>query len=789
MRFKKLKIMKKKLPISIFIFLFSILGSFAQNSPYYYYKGQKIYLEVDKTFLNVNTEENIQKSSITTTSLNVKDFDFKIDKSNVKPQKMAKLEFQKVPTDFEFQQKIKALKENPGINNVSLYYKRENAKPIGTSGYFYVKLKEATDLNILKKVALQKNIEIVKQVPNMPDWYILAVKKNTIENSLELSNYFYETGFFDDVDPAFMFDFKTTCTNDPNFGSLWGLNNVSNPNIDINACQAWAISQGSGVKVAIVDQGIDKSHNDLAGNISTLSFDAQSGTSPSIFSGGGHGTHVAGTIGAIKDNNLQVVGVAPLSKIMSVSHALTTTPNISAELASGISWAYQNGADVINNSWGDQGGQLYGQLHSTILENAILNAMLYGRSTKGTIIVFASGNYGSSGAIMDYPGNFNDNILSVGSITSTGDRSFFSGYGAKLDVVAPGSNILSTLPYNSTGSLDGTSMASPHVVGICALLLSANPSLTAQQVRDIIEQTSQKVGPYSYVTTAGRPNGTWNNQMGYGLVDAHAAVLLAQCVGSISGSNPICTSATYTGPAGATTYNWSITQPSNLVTLSGNGTSSVVLTRTSQSSTGQITLNLYYGSATCGYRTITKNITVGGNFTVNMHDGVGPYGQVDVFIQGGIPPYNFYRGETNLIYTTTLDGLSIVPFGCGGGILRVEANTSCGLVAVRKLYSGCNTKSSQSIETLNTVEDSSFYKVYPNPASSVINISLFNETRSPGLDVPITAILYDLKGQQKRKIAIVDNNAVVNVEQLEKGVYVLLIELNGISESHQVIIK
>lgn len=101
-RFKKLKIMKKKLPISIFIFLFSILGSFAQNSPYYYYKGQKIYLEVDKTFLNVNTEENIQKSSITTTSLNVKDFDFKIDKSNVKPQKMAKLEFQKVPTDFEF---------------------------------------------------------------------------------------------------------------------------------------------------------------------------------------------------------------------------------------------------------------------------------------------------------------------------------------------------------------------------------------------------------------------------------------------------------------------------------------------------------------------------------------------------------------------------------------------------------------------------------------------------------------------------------------------------------------
>lgn len=778
--------MKNKLHIYIFILLISVLRLNAQNDPYYYYKGQKIYLTVDKTFVNISTEENAQKSAITT--LNVKDFNFGYDKSNSRGEKTAKLEFQKVPTDLEFQQKIKALKENPSINTVSLYYKRENAKPIGTSGYFYVKLKEVTDFEVLQKVASQKNIQIVKQVPNMPDWYILSVKKSTVGSSLELSNYFYESGLFDDVDPAFMFEFNTTCANDPGFGSLWGLNNASNPNIDINACQAWTISQGSGVKVAVLDQGIDKTHNDLAGNISPLSFDAQSGTIPSVF-GGVHGTHVAGTIGAIKDNNLQVVGVAPLSKIMSISHSLATTPNVSAELASGMSWAYQNGADVINNSWGDQGGQLYGQLHSTILENAILNAMIYGRSTKGTLIVFASGNYGGSGAIMDYPGNFNDNILSVGSITSTGSRSSFSGYGAKLDVVAPGSNILSTLPGNSTGSLDGTSMASPHVVGICALLLSANPSLTGQQVRDIIEQTSQKVGPYSYATTAGRPNGTWNNQMGYGLVDAYAAVSMAQCVGSISGINPICTSATYTAPGGATTYNWSVTQPTNLVTLSGNGTSSVVLTRTSQVSTGQITLNLYYGSASCGYRTITKDINIGGNFIVNMHDGVGPYGQVDVSVQGGSPPYNFYRGETTLIYTTTLSGMSTVPFGCGGGLLKVEANTSCGLVAYRKLYSGCNTKLSQSLDTASTTENSSFYKIYPNPASSAINVSLFDEARSPGLDVPITAILYDLKGQQKRKVAVVDNNATIHADQLEKGVYVLLIEINGISESHQVIIK
>lgn len=108
----------------------------------------------------------------------------------------------------------------------------------------------------------------------------------------------------------------------------------------------------------------------------------------------------------------------------------------------------------------------------------------------------------------------------------------FPNFGTQLDVVAPGSSILSTTPNNQTASWDGTSMATPHVAGVAALILSVNPCLTAQQVRDIIEQTAQKVGGYSYTTTSGRPNGIWNNEMGYGLVDAHAAVLMAQSMGS-----------------------------------------------------------------------------------------------------------------------------------------------------------------------------------------------------------------------------------------------------------------
>jgi serine protease len=553
--------MKNKIYITILIFLFSILALNAQSNYYYYYKGQKVYLTLDKTLLNISAGENLQKSSVT--PLNFKDFNLEIDNSNSQLQKNAKLEFQSIPSDIEFLQKINSLKQNVNINNVSLYFKRTNAPSIGTSKYFYIKLKNENDFATLQQIAIQKNVQIVKQVPYMPNWYILSLNKTTIGNSIDLTNYFYETGLFADVDPAFMFNFRNSCTNDTNFGSLWGLNNSANPNIDINACQAWTLSQGSGVKVAVLDQGIHTIHNDLAGNISSLSFNSQTGTSPSVYSGASHGTHVAGTIGAIKDNNLQVVGVAPLSKIMPVSHSLNLTPNISAELASGISWAYQNGADVINNSWGDQGGQYYNQLHSTILENAITSAMTIGRNNKGTLIVFAAGNWAVNNPVMDYPATFSDDIITVGAITNVGQRSIFnssqgSGYGSKLDIVAPGSNILSTLPNNSTGNNSGTSMASPHVTGLVALILSANPCLTSQQVRDIIEQTSQKVGGYSYTITAGRPNGTWNNEMGYGLIDAYAAVQMAQSMGSATLDLYVKDSQADTGtePNTVTQYMW-----------------------------------------------------------------------------------------------------------------------------------------------------------------------------------------------------------------------------------------
>src|SRR5690606_22372854 len=120
-----------------------------------------------------------------------------------------------------------------------------------------------------------------------------------------------------------------------------------------------------------------------------------------------------------------------------------------------------------------------------------------------------------------------------------------SGFGNALDVIAPGAGILSTIPTNNTDVFSATSMASPHVAGLVALILSANKSLSSQQVRDIIERTAQKVGNFNYSIT--RPNGSWNQEVGYGLIDAQEAVEEAISLLSIIGPNSICVGSDFQG--------------------------------------------------------------------------------------------------------------------------------------------------------------------------------------------------------------------------------------------------
>ena len=426
---------------------------------------------------------------------------------------------------------------------------------------------------------------------------------------------------------------------DSSFYTQWGLHSI-------HACEAWAFTTGSpNVKVAVVDMGVDIHHRELNHTNVYYSYDAMSSSSPAqlyyIVDNGlnkYHGTHVGGIIFANHNSN-QVAGISPSASLINISHSLqANTDEKVAKLATAIQHSVQQGAHIINNSWGDHGGTIP-KLHSSFIENAIDNAI-----NAGCLVVFAAGNRSPN---MDYPATYRDEILTVGSSDEYNMRSSFSAYGMKLDIVAPGSNIYSTNGQNGYLNLSGTSMAAPHVSGVAALMLSVNPNLTAANVRTIIENTAEKVGNYSYQSSNNHTSGTWNAQMGYGLVDAHKAVVHALEYGhdNITGSSTLadCDAKDYQCDflhPDMFTYNW--TASANLSIVDDRGSSVTVI----PVSVGVGTLSVdVYQQGRLMY-TLTKSIQV-----TSVWSGVTPVSTTPFNISSNTT----WSTETYLPVTATID--------------------------------------------------------------------------------------------------------------------------------------
>lgn len=551
-----------------FFFVCSCIELTAQEY-YYYYKGKKQSLKLNTEFIYVVTSSELGDSQKLRESINadarVTHFDVAKSRQTLKTiapdasqQYWAEVQLTKKRDARAYDDYIKSVKARSGVQIVSPYFTDRDGQKVGLSQFFYVKLKLAGDYASLEKFARDANVRIAGQNKFMPLWYTLQVTAKSTLNAMEAANRFHESGQFQHAEPALMMDnIKQDVPNDPHYVSQWGLNNTGlyggTAGIDVNAEDAWNLTKGSrDVIVAVLDQGVEMDHPDLAPNVFGNGFDTGSGSSPSQVLGE-HGTACAGIIGAVQGNNIGVSGIAPSAKLMSVSNSLFLTPTIQQELADGINWAWQNGADIISNSWG------HNSLASSLIDDAIDDALANGRDGLGTVIVFASGN--NNGAVI-YPANSNADIITVGAMSECGERkslvscdgenTWGSNFGSTLDVVAPGvlvptTDLQGTNGYNPFLALhngthvatdfpeqeytvwfNGTSSATPMVAGVAALVLSVNKCLTHNQVEDIIEQSAQKVGGYAYAMSPGRPNGTWFNQMGYGLVDAYAAVLLAQ---------------------------------------------------------------------------------------------------------------------------------------------------------------------------------------------------------------------------------------------------------------------
>jgi type VII secretion-associated serine protease mycosin len=283
---------------------------------------------------------------------------------------------------------------------------------------------------------------------------------------------------------------------DPRRAEQWALD-------DLGAETFWQRSTGSGVDIAVVDTGVTGTHRDFAGRVcSGVAFLGSTGVEQlgqGAVDENGHGTHVAGIATAGRGDGVGISGVAPSARLIPIRVLDGAGRGSVSDVARGITWAVDHGADVVNLSLG-------GSEYSAALTTAVAYA-----ESRGVVVAAAAGN-GYSGGPANYPAAL-DTPIAVASYDSDRGISDFSTRGSYVDVAAPGTGILSTYKDGKWFYMGGTSMATPHVAGLAALLRSLHPTWSPAQVRARIEATATDTGSIGH-----------DIDSGWGLIDPVAAL-------------------------------------------------------------------------------------------------------------------------------------------------------------------------------------------------------------------------------------------------------------------------
>ncbi len=566
-------------------------ASASAQGPFYYYRGERVHLDVDPTRIVIGSRANpgetarsvLQRIGVTvgasTAVPGVPDLWF-VDVAGGRANAAAAVA------------RLRAARAAGFVAHA--YRTRDGGYPVALLDFVSVEFKPGVRRSQIDSLSAALGTQIIREP--RPDaalyGYRLRYPQEPTSDPLEIAATLDRHPLVEWADPGRAGTITSFAPpTDPFYAHQWHLKNVTNVfngyPVDINVEPAWTLTKGAGVPsaggitIAVLDDGIEASHPDFTGGQVQFGFDlispsdcgnANDGCATRPAGGDNHGTPIGGIIGARHDNAAGVAGIAPDAWITPIRVSrggdFVGYPN----LAVAMDWAWQlGGAHVISNSWGTDCGFFGG---SNELDAAIQRAVTNGRGGRGTVVVFAAGNCSqrpSSTHPVAYPAR-NPNVIAVAAIQRTGAVTYYSSAGPEVDIAAPsgpalgcGGDIVTIDrvgaagcgPQSPTNSFDygnftGTSAAAPQVAAAAALLIAKDGNLTLSQVRNLLLDGADPWGAA--------------NDVGRGKLDVARSMAFTMPALSVTISGPGTVSAgqSYTwtanpsGGNGTYTYQWAI---------------------------------------------------------------------------------------------------------------------------------------------------------------------------------------------------------------------------------------
>ncbi len=530
----------------------SLLGSAkAQDAEmdYYLVDGEKITLQVSEEYSAIkmkhSASEDKEKTELFNASVRSLGTVEQVEHENLfKQYGIVLVRSKDEEGSSSFRTATRSLSAREEVESENPVYKVGNVNQLLVNE-FIVQFKPDVSAEKISESLKIKSVEVVEKHKKIKNRYILKFSDKSAKEALGASNEYCQDPLVEFSEPNFIRiypkrpkiekpDFKRESTmtpspsvtpGDPLYSNQWGLNNAGSPGVsdaDIDAPEAWNIETGTGIVVAILDEGVDIDHEDLKAKIVTP-YDATDGDNdqqPNAWDG--HGTSCAGIAGAVH-NNLGVAGIGLDVKILPVRIAYSDQAGggwitSNSIIEDGIRTAVDRGAHVLSNSWG--GGSVSSTINSAI-DYAI---------SQNRVVVIAAGN--DAGPV-SYPANLSlsKDVIAVSATnewdqfktptSDDGESWWGSNFGPEITVAAPGvhiytTDISGTIGYSNddyVSNFNGTSSSTPFVAGTAALILSQHPTWSPGQVRDQLQVTADDLGP------AGQ-----DDQFGHGRINANRAL-------------------------------------------------------------------------------------------------------------------------------------------------------------------------------------------------------------------------------------------------------------------------